>query len=141
MKQAWCDSSYDEHKKIAGFGIIIQDGQKQRTYSNWLPAPNNNYGEMFAIYETAILLGGRGIIYTDSQTALSYINKEIKERPRTKEQYINHNKMKFLAYKIRQLGISVLKIKAHQHKIQTHSLGNNMADLLARNGRAKFYER
>lgn len=140
MKQAWCDSSFDYHKKVAGFGIIIQDGEKQRTYSNWLPAPDNNYAEIFAIYETAILLGGQGIIYTDSQIALNYINKEIKNRPRNKTQYINHKRMEFIAYKIRKLGVSVCKIKAHQHKVQTHALGNNMADLLARNGRAKYYE-
>lgn len=140
MKQAWCDSSFDEHKKVAGFGIIIQDGEKQRTYSNWLPAPNNNYGEIFAIYQTAILLGGQGIIYTDSLIALKYINQEIKDKPRNKIQFINHKYMEFMAYKIRKLGVSVYKIKAHQHKVQTHALSNNMADLLARNGRAKYYE-
>ena len=45
-----------------------------------------------------------------------------------------------MAWKIRKLGVSVHKIKAHQNKVQTHALGNNIADLLTRNGRAKYYE-
>ena len=45
-----------------------------------------------------------------------------------------------MACKIRKLCVSVHKIKAHQYKVQTHALGNNIADLLTRNGRAKYYE-
>ena len=37
--------------------------------------------------------------------------------------------------------VNIEKVKAHEKKYQKLSLGNNMADLLAKNGRAKFYER
>lgn len=45
-----------------------------------------------------------------------------------------------MACKIRKLFVSVHKIKAHQYKVQPHVLGNNIADLLANNGCAKYYE-
>lgn len=149
--KAYCDSSYDERKKTAGIGIVVEDGNKRRTYSNWFPARSNNEGELFAIYVATILLNGRGTIYSDSQTAISYIKGEINEdKPRGREQWLNHKYCKFWAYKIRKtlardengqyLG-SIEKIKAHQHNYQTHSIGNRLADLLAKEGRAKFYEK
>lgn len=139
--RAYCDASFDEKKGIAGIGITIINGQKRRTVSNWMVAQSINEAELFAVYLTGILTSGQGVIYTDSQTAISYINKEIKDKPRTKEQYIRHKRCEFWAYKIRKLGVNVEKIKAHETKFQTHSMGNRMADLLAMEGRAKYYER
>lgn len=144
--KAYCDSSYDEKKRTAGIGIVIQDGNKRRTYSNWFPARSNNEGELFAIYISAILMNGRGTIYTDSQTALMYLNGEIKEdKMRSREQWLTHKQCKFWAYKIRLLlkggGGKAEKIKAHTHHFQTHSIGNRLADLMAKEGRSKFYER
>lgn len=141
-KQIWCDSSYDDKCKIAGIGVVIKDrGVKIRNISNWIPAPNNNYAELFAIYQAAILAGGDGVIYTDSQTALSYLYGSIKDKPRTKEQYIQHQQMRVLAYKIRRLGIRVEKVKAHQKVYQEGGICNNMADLMAKYGRSKFYDK
>lgn len=141
-KQIWCDASYDAKRKVAGFGIVIKDrGVKTRNISNWIPAPSINYAEMFAIYQAAILAGCNGVIYTDSQTALSYLYGSIKDKPRTREQYIQHQQMRVLAYKIRKLGVHVEKVKAHQRIYQESALCNNMADLMAKYGRSKFYER
>lgn len=139
--KVYCDSSFDEKRKIAGIGITIIDGQKQRTFSNWTRCRTNNAGELFAIYVSGILAEQRGVVYSDSQTAIDYIQGNIKDKPRTREQYINHLECKYWACKIRKLGVQVEKIKAHQHKFQTHSMGNSMADLLAKTGRSKFYER
>lgn len=139
--KAYCDSSYDEKSKIAGIGVVIVNGSKRRVVSNWIKAHSNNEGELFAIHLASILTEGKGEIYTDSQTAISFIKGEIKDKPRTKEQYIRYKHCEFWAYQIRRRGIKVEKIKAHQHKLQTHSMGNRMADLLANEGRAKFYER
>lgn len=141
MIKAYTDSSYDEKRKIAGIGIVIEKGQKRKITSTWIKAQSNNEAELFAIHLASILTEGKGVIYTDSQTAISYIKGEIKDKPRTKEQYIRHKHCEFLAYQIRRRGIMPEKIKAHQHKFQTHSMGNRMADLLANEGRAKFYER
>ena len=110
-------------------------------YSNWIKAHSNNEGELFAIHLASILTEGKGEIYTDSQVAISYIKGEIKDKPRTKEQYIRHKHCEFWAYQIRRRGIMPEKIKAHQKVYQTHSIGNRLADLLANEGRAKFYER
>lgn len=144
--KAYCDSSYDEKRRMAGIGIVIQDGNKRRTYSNWVPARSNNEGELFAIYVSAILMNGRGTIYTDSQTALFYLEGKIKDdKERCREQWLNHKKCKFLAYRIhlvmKDTGGKVEKIKAHTHHFQTHSIGNRLADLMAKEGRSKFYER
>ena len=136
----YVDASFDKDKQIAGFGILIEDGVKQRMISNWIKAPNNNYAEMWAIYQASILSGGRGTIYTDSQTALMYINNEIKDKPRTYEQYIRHQQMRVLAYKINKLGCDVQKTKAHLRNFKHNSLANNMADLLAKDGRSKYYD-
>lgn len=136
------DSSFDEKRKVAGIGLYIKNGVKERCISNWIPVDNNNHAELFAIYIASILMNGKqGTIYTDSQNALAYINDQVKDKPRTREQYIRHMKMKVLAYKVRKLGCDIQKTKAHERKFQRNSLGNNMADLLAKNGRAKFYER
>lgn len=139
--KAYCDASFDDKKGIAGIGVVIENGSKRRVVSNWIKARSNNEAELFAIHLASILTEGKGEIYTDSQTAISYINGEIKDKPRTREQYIRHKFCEFWAYQIRKCGITVEKIKAHQHKFQTHSMGNRMADLLANEGRAKFYER
>lgn len=140
-KQIWCDASYDDKRKVAGFGIVIKDkGVKTRSISNWIPATSINYAEMFAIYQAAILAGGDGVIYTDSQTALTYLYGSIKDKPRTREQYIHHQNMRVLAYKIRRLGVRVEKVKAHQRTYHEGALCNNMADLMAKYGRSKYYE-
>ncbi|MBQ9731866.1 MAG: hypothetical protein IJV97_02110 [Alphaproteobacteria bacterium] len=139
--QVYCDSSFDEKRQIAGIGITIIDGQKRRTFSNWIKARTNNEGELFAIYLASILSEGKGIIYTDSQVAMSYVDNGIKDKPRTKEQFINHKCCEYWAYKIRKQNVILEKIKAHQKVFQLHPMGNRMADLLANEGRAKFYER
>lgn len=139
--KAYCDSSFDEKRGIAGIGIVIDNGSKRRVVSNWIKAHSNNEGELFAIHLASILTEGKGTIYTDSQVAISYIKGEIKDKPRTREQFIRHKHCEFWAYQIRQRGIIPEKIKAHRKVYQTHSMGNRLADLLANEGRAKFYER
>lgn len=139
--KAYVDSSFDELREIAGIGIIIIDGEKERVFSTFIKVKSNNEGELYAIHLASILTEGRGVIYTDSQTALSYINKEIKDKPRTKEQYIRHKQCEYWAAQIRRRCIQVEKIKGHQKKFQTHCMGNNLADLLAKTGLSKFYEK
>lgn len=137
----YTDASFDEKRKIAGIGICIEDNYKQRIFSLWTKARTINDAELYAIHIASILSEGRGIIYTDSQTAISYIKGEIKDKPRTKEQYLNHMQCKYWAAQIKRRKIQVEKIKGHKKVYQTHQLGNNMADLLARAGRAKYYEK
>lgn len=139
--KAYTDASFDEQRKVAGIGIVIRDGLKERVYSLWTKARTVNEAELYAIHMGSILTGGQGIIYTDSQTAISYIKGCIKDKPRTREQYINHMHCEFWAQQIRRRGIHVEKIKAHQKNYQTHSIGNRMADLLAMAGRGKYYEK
>lgn len=135
----YCDSSYDDKRKVAGLGIVIQKGLKQRIISNWLHCPSNNYGELFSIYLGVILTHGKGIIYTDSETALLYLQGKIKEKPRTKEQYYVHQMMKVLAYKINLLKPDVRKVKAHTGFLKHLDIGNAMSDLCAKQGKCKYY--
>lgn len=139
--KCFVDSSFDHKRNIAGFGIVIQDGEKNRIFSNWIPCKSNNYGEIWAVYVAAILTGGQAKIFTDSECAIAYITGKIREdKPRNLEQFIEHKKMKVLAYKINRLNPEVEKIKAHTRHMKTKDIGNAMADLLAKNGRAKYYE-
>lgn len=139
MMKVYCDSSFDDRRGIAGIGVTIVDGEKRRTYSSWIRARSNNEGELFAIHLASILSEGRGIIYTDSQCALTYISGLVQDKPRTREQYLNHKHCEYWAKQIRRRGVSAEKIKAHQKTFQVHSIGNRMADLLANEGRAKYY--
>lgn len=83
MIKAYTDASFDEKRGIAGIGVVIKDGLKERVFSVWTKARAVNDAELFAIHLASILTEGKGIIYTDSQTAISYINGEIKDKPRT----------------------------------------------------------
>lgn len=140
MIKAYCDSSFDNQRGIAGIGVIVEDGSKRRVFSNWITAKSNNEAELFAVYLADILTEGHGIIYTDSQTAIAYITGNLKEKPRSREQYIRHKHCEYWARKIRNRGINPEKIKAHTKVFQTHLIGNRFADLAANEGRAKFYE-
>lgn len=140
------DSSFDEKKKVCGIGIAMQKGGVWRKpISLYISADSNNYGELFGCYIGAILSGGaKCTIYTDSQTALGYIHKEIKDKPFTsQEKYYRHQEMKVLAYKTRKVNPSITFVhtKGHRKYFQNNSIGNNMADILAKLGRAKFYEK
>lgn len=138
--EIFCDSSFDNKRHVAGWGVVVKNGEKQRTYSGWLPVDNNNIGEIFAIHTACVLLGGeKGTIYTDSQTAMMYINNQVRDKPRTQSQYINHMTMKFWAYKIRKFGLEIKKVQAHQKNFNLINLNNNMADLCAKTGLSKYY--
>ena len=139
----YTDASFDDKKGIAGMGIVVCKGQNRITISNWGNFKSINEAELFAIYQGCILSGGKPCeIITDSQIALQYIERGVKDKPRTKEQYIRHKHCEFWAYKIRKFkNCTFTKEKAHTNKFQTRSVGNSLADLLSREGRAKFYER
>ena len=141
--KCYVDSSFDDKRKVAGIGIVIQNGEKQQVYSHWIPCNSNNYGELWAVYIASILTHGKqGVIYTDSECALAYLENRINpERPRTQAQYIEHQKMRVLAYKVNRLHPNVQKVKAHTRQFKFLAIGNAMADLCAKNGRAKFYAR
>lgn len=141
MVEVYTDASYDDNKHICGMGIVIQDGVKQKTISNWCTTDSIHYGEMFAIYMAAVLTSGKDTtIYTDSAVALAYINGEVKEeRQRSTAQYCLHQQMKVLAYKINKLGVNVEKVKAHSNNFKKKSIGNSLADVLAKQGRSKYY--
>ena len=138
----YVDSSFDEKNLIAGIGLHIEDGVKQRDISNWIPCNNNNFAELWGIYLAAILSNGKNCtIYTDSQVAIQYLTGNVKEKPRKQSQYINHQQMKVLAYKVNRLKPLVEKVKAHSGRIERGYIGNQLADILSHQGRAKFYGR
>ena len=135
------DSSLDENKGICGIGIYIVKGASNRTISHWIETNDNNYGELWAIYMAAILAHGKDCtIYTDSMTAISYINgNENIEKIRTQKQYIRHKRMQLLAYKIRRLKPKIIWTKGHLKYFQEIPIGNQIADNLSKQGRMKYY--
>ena len=137
----YTDASYDEHNKTAGIGIIKCRGTKEVPISNHGRFSSVNEAELFAIYIGCVWAGGEECtIYTDSQTALSYIKGEIKEKPRTKNQYIRHMHCKFWAYKIQHFNnCKFEKVKAHTSQFRGHEFINKMADLKAKEGLGKYY--
>lgn len=139
----YTDASYDEKRKIAGIGILVCKGERRDLISNWCEAKSINEAELKAIYLACVLSGGEPCeIVTDSQTALQYIHEGVKDKPRTKEQYIRHKHCEFVAKKIKKFkNITFTKIKGHQKNFQVKSMGNRLADVLASEGRAKYYSR
>ena len=57
--EIWTDASFDQKRKVAGWGVVIKEGMKERTYSNWLPTDNVNLAEIFAIHTACVLAGGK----------------------------------------------------------------------------------
>ncbi len=142
MKVAFSDASFDQDRKVAGIGIVIDKDVKSSNVSNWIPCDDVNYAELFAIYIAGILLGGKGKVYTDSQTAIDYLQGRIRDdKPRTHPQYIRHMQKKVLAYKIKKLDLEVIKVKGHSKEMRLTELNNNDADINAKKGLAKYYAR
>lgn len=137
--KAYVDSSFDQRLNVAGIGILIQDGQHERNYYLFVKAPSNNWAELFAIKMAGVLTHNQAKVYTDSQTALCYINNQINDKERTKKQYIVHKQCELIAREIRAQDLIVEKIKAHTHNFQLHCMGNRMADLNAKRGLARYY--
>lgn len=139
----YTDASFDEKRKVGGWGLIKENnGNLGKPISNFDKFESINEAELFAIYEACILAGGSKCeIITDSQSALSYIHNNVKDKPRTKEQYIRHKRCEFWAYKIRKFtNCTFTKTKGHTNYYQRKSIGNRMADDSARYGLAKYYE-
>ena len=135
------DSSLDEKKGVCGIGLYIMRGAQNETVSHWIKTDDNNYGELWAIYQAAILGHGKDcIIYSDSMTAIQYVNgNENIEKLRTQEQYIRHKQMQLLAYKVRKLNPHIEWTKGHLKYYQENAIGNQIADNLSKQGRAKYY--
>ena len=142
ITKIYTDSSLDEKRGIAGIGIYIVRDAQNETISNWIKTDDNNYAELWAIYQASILGHGKNcIICTDSQSAIQYIKgDENPERPRTQEQYIRYKHMQFLACKIRKLNPRIEWTKGHLKYYQENAIGNSIADSLSKQGRAKYYK-
>lgn len=137
---AYTDATIDA-KGVAGIGIVIINGSKRKEYALFTKCRTINAAEIFAIHLASILTHGQALIYTDSQTALSYIKGEIKDKPRTREQYLNHLECKYWAYQVKKnKGIRVEKVKAHTNRRNLHAGNNKLADTLAMLGQLKYYE-
>lgn len=140
----YTDSSYNEKHGVAGIGCLIIDGEKRRIFSNWIKLPNNNAGELYAIYYALTIASsatGPHTVYTDSQTAIAYINGTIKEKPLTPQQQKNRLECQKWAYRINHFkpeGLTIEKVKAHTGHYQIKAVNNAMADLLAKEGIVKY---
>ena len=86
---AYTDANIDKNG-VAGIGIVIIENDKRKEYALFTKCRSINAAEIFAIHLASILTHGQALVYTDSQTALSYIRGEIKDKPRTRAQYLNH---------------------------------------------------
>lgn len=134
------DASLDEKKCVAGVGIYIMRGASNRTISQWYKTNDVNEAELWGIYQAAILGHGKDCtIYTDSKTALAYVQQEVKDKPRTFEQHLRHKRMELLAYKVRRLNPKICWVKGHCKYFQELPIGNQISDVLSKQGREKYY--
>ena len=148
MVRVYSDASFDDLRKVSGIGCVLIRGQKRKFFSNWRPTLTNNEGELYAIWFALNLCAGEKVtLYTDSQNAINYITgRTPKEKPyMNPKQVENRNRCRFWAYKIKQAiknlnSFNLEHIKAHTNKFQQHFINNQLADILAKEGRAKFYE-
>lgn len=140
----YTDSSFNDKSKVAGIGCVLINGENRRVFSNWVKLPNNNLGELYAIYWALTIARkypGPHTIYTDSQTAIAYITGNIKDKPMTPEQQRKRLELRKWAYRINRIlpeGSKIEKVKAHTGHYQTHAVNNAMADILAKEGVVKF---
>ena len=140
MIEAFTDATIDK-RGIAGIGIVIIDNGRRKEYALFTKCRTINGAELHAIHLANILTHGQAKIYTDSQTAIFYINNQIKEKPRTREQYLNHLECKYWAYQIRKSYIEVCKVKAHTGHRNEQAANNKLADTLAMLGSLKYKEK
>lgn len=140
MIEAYTDATIDK-RGIAGIGIVIIDNDKRKEYALFTKCRTINGAELQAIHLANILTHGQAKIYTDSQVAIFYINNQIKEKPRTHEQYLNHLECKYWAYQIRKSRIEVNKVKAHTGHHNEQAGNNKLADTLAMLGSLKYREK
>lgn len=146
MITIYTDSSYNEANQVAGIGCVAIEGEKRRIFSTYHKLSSNNEGELFAIWYALLIYPNKPVkVYTDSQTAISYINGNVREdKPLTLKQRENRARLRILAYKINQLrknnpSFQIEHIKAHTNRYQVHYIQNQIADLLAKEGIAKFF--
>ena len=137
---AYTDANIDKNG-VAGIGIVIIENDKRKEYALFTKCRTINAAEIFAIHLASILTHGQALVYTDSQTALSYIRGEIKDKPRTRAQYLNHLECKYWAYQVRKNPVKVLKVKAHTNRRNELAANNKLADTLAMLGALKNRER
>lgn len=130
MIVAFTDANIDK-KGIAGIGIVIIENGKRKEYALYTKCRTINAAELFAVHLANILTHGQAAIYTDSQTAISYIEGNIKEKPRTREQYLNHLECKYWAYQVKRSPCKALKVKAHTNRRNELAANNKLADTLA----------
>lgn len=147
MVRIYTDSSFDDLRSISGIGCVVIRGAERHTYSNHIKTNTNNEGELFAIWFALNLCPNEDVtLYTDSLSAINMIdNPNPKEKPLTPTQRENRARCRYWAYKIRQQiknlkSFNIEHVKAHTGKFQQHYINNQLADLLAKEGRAKFYE-
>lgn len=134
---AYTDANFDK-RGVAGIGIVIIENGKRKEYALFTKCRTINAAELFAIHLANILTHGQAVIYTDSQTAIAYINKEVKDKPRNRQQYLNHLECKYWAYQIGKNAPKVYKVKAHTNHRNEHAGNNKLADTLAMLGALKY---
>lgn len=141
MIKIYTDSSFNEKYRVAGIGVVIQNGPDKKVLNNSIKVSNNNIGEMCAIWyalNIARRYSGPIEIYTDSQTAINYINGFTpKNKELTLEQKINRLELKKWAYRINKIkpdDCQIIHVKAHTGKYSDHAINNAIADLAAKNG-------
>lgn len=80
MITIYTDSSYNEANQVAGIGCVAIEGEKRRIFSTYHKLSSNNEGELFAIWYALLIYPNKPVkVYTDSQTAISYINGNVRE--------------------------------------------------------------
>lgn len=124
-------------KDIIGIGLYVEDKNNNQTISQYYKTNDINEAELWGIYQASILGYGKDcIIFTNSKTAIKYIQKEYKNEAKTKEEYMQNKKCEYLSYKIRRLKT---KIKYTHEYINSNELpwGNTVSNYLAQKSKEK----
>lgn len=145
MIKIYTDSSFNDKYKVAGVGVVIDLEIEKKLFKNCFKLPNNNTGELAAIwYALSIARKYKPpfIIYTDSQTAIDYINGVAeKKKDLTPEKIRNRLELKKWAYRIKKImpiECQILHIKAHTGHHNDNAVNNAHADQEAKNAVYKY---
>lgn len=145
MINIYTDSSFNDKYRVAGVGVVMDFGVEKKMFKNCFNLPNNNTGELAAIWfalSIARKYNPPFIIYTDSQTAIDYINGVAeKKKELTAEQLKNRLELKKWAYRIKKImpnDCQIIHIKAHTGHHNDHATNNDHADKEAKNAVYKY---
>ena len=136
---------------LCGYGIFFSAGEHKSLSKEYTHEPiTNNRAELYAILKTihiCVKLNDNNNntlrvlnIYSDSEYSIKTFNIWLSNWKKTNKEYLNKDIIDSIDYYIENVlfKINFIHVRAHTGKKDVHSINNNIADKLARDGALKL---